>query len=266
MKLIDLHIHTRRSNHGTGDLIDFVQKAIELKYSIIGFNEHAPYLFDQEHRMSESDLDIYIKDALELKELYKNQIKILVGLEVDYHPNNHDYISNMVKDLPLDFCSGAIHFLSPNERNISVWDYELFDSSYYIDLYFDLLKSTVNSKLFSHIVHPDIILRSGIKFSKLIGRIEKLLIIMREAHVGYEINCSGIDKRTFDPRLGVKGSTYGSYPCLEFVNMAMEANVPLIIGSDAHSVELLGANIPQILEQLDSKSIHSIYSFIHGFL
>jgi len=197
MKIVDLHVHSKRSNHGKGDISEFIDKAINLNYSVIGFNEHAPYVFDYDNRLNLKGLDCYLTTLQRLKKEYQADIDILIGLEVDFHPDNNTFINNLLKDLPLDFCSGAIHFFNSQNRRLTVWDHDLFYRSEIIEKYFFLLEQAVKSNHFSFLAHPDIILRSGINVNMLIPQYIKLIKLMKKYNVAYEINCSGLSYNNF---------------------------------------------------------------------
>ncbi|MCK4440827.1 MAG: PHP domain-containing protein, partial [Sulfurovaceae bacterium] len=80
---IDLHNHTILCNHATGTIEEYIQRAIELGVDIYGFSEHAPMDFDQYYRLSFEDMDRYEQDILKYKEIYQDDIEILLGYEVD---------------------------------------------------------------------------------------------------------------------------------------------------------------------------------------
>ena len=66
--MIDCHIHTHRSHHGKGDLEEFVAAALDLKLKVIGFSEHAPFICDPNHRITEEEALKYLADVRALKE------------------------------------------------------------------------------------------------------------------------------------------------------------------------------------------------------
>jgi histidinol-phosphatase (PHP family) len=81
---IDLHNHTILCNHATGTVDEYIQRAIELGIDEYGFSDHAPMNFDPKYRMDISQKNLYENWVIDAREKYKNQIKILLGYEVDY--------------------------------------------------------------------------------------------------------------------------------------------------------------------------------------
>ena len=74
----NFHTHTTRCRHATGTEREYVEKAIEAGYQILGFSDHSPYLFEEGHvspyRMKLEELEGYIKTVENLKQEYKKDI------------------------------------------------------------------------------------------------------------------------------------------------------------------------------------------------
>ena len=82
------HTHTTRCYHASGKDEEYVKAAIKAGIKELGFSDHTPWHYDSSFkatmRMPENQLDGYIESILSLKEKYKDQISILVGLECEY--------------------------------------------------------------------------------------------------------------------------------------------------------------------------------------
>lgn len=80
------HVHTYRCKHAGSELDeDYIKKAIELGAKAIAFTDHGPFpgnIFG--NRMGIEELPEYINTLNTLKEKYKKQIKVWVGLEIEY--------------------------------------------------------------------------------------------------------------------------------------------------------------------------------------
>ena len=87
---IDYHTHHERCGHAVGKLEEYVQRGIEIGLSQIGLSDHMPLLHvdpDQyypEMAMSMDELPRYVEECFTLKERYRGQIEVRVGLEGDY--------------------------------------------------------------------------------------------------------------------------------------------------------------------------------------
>jgi len=78
----NLHQHTTFSD-GKETPQKFVEKAINLGFSHIGFSEHSPLPFSNPFSLKEENIDDYISTIDQLKEKYADQIKIYRALEMD---------------------------------------------------------------------------------------------------------------------------------------------------------------------------------------
>ena len=73
--MFNLHTHTYRCHHAKGTDEEYVIKAIENGYDLIGFSDHAPYLFPNGYvssfRMLPSEAEGYAKSINPLNFLKK---------------------------------------------------------------------------------------------------------------------------------------------------------------------------------------------------
>lgn len=83
-----------RCQHAGGDDREYIEKAIEAGYKILGFSDHAPFVFENDYvspvRMKMSELDEYVSTLQRLKKEYEKDIKIFIGLEAEYWPKVFD--------------------------------------------------------------------------------------------------------------------------------------------------------------------------------
>ncbi len=256
--MIDCHVHTNRSHHGQNDLEDYVKLAIQKKFSIIGFSEHAPFTCDDGGRLTHDETHEYLSDLEKLKTKYVSQIKILSGLEVDFTPSAIIHLPKILEEFKCDFFAGAVHYLELPNESLTVWDYERLQDTAVQNKYFETLKLAVTSGLFTNILHPDIILRAGITNFKVLDKFLEILPLFASNKVGYEINGSGFYKPVYVPKSKDFDLFISSYPNYFLVEQAHKLGVDLTIGSDAHQLDhfntgtdlvrsrLLGLNISDI--------------------
>ena len=78
--MFNLHNHTWRCNHASGDDEDYVLRAIANGYKTVGFSDHAPYVFPKSHhssfRMDCALAEGYAASVNYLKEKYSKDEKI----------------------------------------------------------------------------------------------------------------------------------------------------------------------------------------------
>ena len=78
------HTHTYRCHHAVGTEREYVEAAIRAGLQILGFSDHSPYVFKDGHyssfRMRPEELPEYVLTLSGLREEYKEQIQIHIGL------------------------------------------------------------------------------------------------------------------------------------------------------------------------------------------
>lgn len=259
--MIDLHVHTQRCHHAEGDFEDYINRALELELTTIGFCEHAPFLFDHNKRMNISEVSKYFEKLRMLKKRYANQLNILAGLEVDYMPEAEPYIRQLIDGVSCDYLFAGVHFLKIGSKTLSIWDFEHWQAPLVRQYYFYSLIQAIESGLFDGIVHPDSILRSGLQPSDIKEEFDRLIECLAVAGVSYEVNCSGFRKNAFDQVSGKMQERTSSFPNLEFAIRAHQRGVPITIGSDAHRPRELAMHIPVTLQRLFHHGVDSICSF-----
>ena len=88
------HTHSTYSD-GKSSLEEIVQSAIACGMKELGFSDHAPMPFCCEWSARAESINDYVREITALKEKYKDQITIYLGIEQDYYsiePVEYDYI------------------------------------------------------------------------------------------------------------------------------------------------------------------------------
>ncbi|WP_295420197.1 histidinol-phosphatase, partial [Sulfurovum sp.] len=226
---IDLHNHTTRCNHAEGTMDEYIQRAIELGIDIYGFSEHAPMDFDEEYRLLFEEMQAYTDDVLTAREKYKEDIKILLGYEVDFLPNHMD---ERVLNAKVDYLIGSIHFIDKwgfdNPEFLSGWKDKDIDEIW--KAYFEATEAMAKSGKFDIVGHLDLIKifkfmpKQDIRFLA-----ENALKAIKKSNMVLELNTAGLRKPI--------GEIYPSRPLLE---VAYDLEIPITFSSDAHSIEHVG--------------------------
>ena len=87
--LPDYHVHTFRCGHAGGASREFVERALELGLSEIGFTDHIPLYFlppaerDPKLAMREDEFDGYVREVEALREEFAGRIAVRLGLEAE---------------------------------------------------------------------------------------------------------------------------------------------------------------------------------------
>lgn len=237
--IVDYHIHTRASSDGRGSMEDYVRKAIEREIVEIGFSDH----IDNERLSEPSDffaaaMSDYVQEFLVAKE--KSAVKVKLGGEVDYFPDEIGKIREVLKSYPFDYVIGSVHFIGDwgvdDPRRID--EHSRKDPLESYDQYFGLIREMCATRLFDIVGHPDLIKIFGLKPETDISQIyKKTARTIADSRMCAEINAKGLTRPCRE-----------IYPSLQFLRILRDHSVPITFGSDAHSPEDLGLNLMEAVK------------------
>ena len=227
--IVDLHNHTTLCNHADGSIIEYIEEAIKQNTKYFGFSDHAPMNFDKQYRMSFSQMKEYEKNILNLKDLYKDKIDILLGYEVDYIDG---YLDKRVLEADVDYLIGSVHFIDKwgfdNPEFIGRYDDEDIDEIW--QKYFNEIKKMADTKLFDIVGHLDLIKVFKFLPNKDIIEIAKdALKAIKDADMVLELNVAGYRKPINE-----------AYPSKPLLTEAFKLEIPITFGSDAHQPSQVG--------------------------
>jgi len=227
---IDLHNHTTRCNHAVGTVDEYIQKAIELGIDIYGFSEHAPMDFDEKYRLAFDEMDAYVSDILTAKEKYKNDIKILLGYEVDWLQGHMD---ERVLNANVDYLIGSVHFIDKwgfdNPEFIGGWKTKDIDEIW--QAYFDATEDMAKSGKFDIVGHLDLIKVFKFMPKQDVRFLAKdALKAIKKSNMVMELNTAGLRKPIGE-----------MYPSRALLEEAYSLGIPITFSSDAHAIEQIGA-------------------------
>lgn len=220
----DYHIHTLFSD-GKGDPEDYLAPALKEGLSEIGFADHLT-LTDQQQDWSidPSRLNEYCDSVLKLKDRSKN-IKIRLGLEVDFLPGKEELILKSIRDLPLDYLIGSVHYLDNISVDTGPEYYENRDIYRLFDKYFEAVEKAAATGLFNIIAHPDLVRIYGhLPAEDPEPLYRRLAASLKRSDVAIEINTNGMNKPL---------SSF--YPDSRYLRIFSEEGVPVCVNSDAHN-------------------------------
>ncbi len=255
--MIDYHIHTSRCCHAVGTLEQYLAEAENKNLKEAGFADHFPlglldYIPRTQVTMNPEELEQYIEQVEALKSNFP-AVRVKLGIEVDYLPGTEKKLEHLLKQYPFDFVIGSIHFMQNwdfthpvyantyKERNIG----ELYRS------YFDLVKNLCESGLFDIIGHLDVIKKFGYRPENDLEPLWcEIAEIMKRNGICFELNTAGRDAPVGD-----------FYPDRGLLKICHQKNVPVTLGSDAHSPDQVGRYFPEALELLKSVGYQKLAAF-----
>jgi histidinol-phosphatase (PHP family) len=257
---IDYHVHTSYTWDAKGNVEDYCKIAENKGIEEIVFTNHfIPFLLNiPKGSITKDGIEKNFKEIEEANKKYN--LKIKIGLEIDYNIAYEKIIENILNEYQFDFILGSIHFIDGidiigNQASIFFKDKSMHEA---YERYFLELKKLSESGLIDVLAHPDYIRRSAIKYY---GRdfifennkeiIEELIDSMIRNDVGLEVNTSGY-------RHGLNDS----FPKLEFLKFCFKKGLRKItIGSDAHSPEYLASYLDKGIEKIKSVGYNEICIF-----
>ena len=236
MGYTDLHTHTYFCD-GKDSPEDMVISAIEKGIDTLGILTHSYVEFDPSACIAENRQEEFIRVVNRLKEKYKDKIKILCGIEVDY------YTTSIIEGY--DYKLGSLHYFKIGEKyyslDISIPGFidmakKEFGGDYLAvcEKYYELVAGVVEKTGADIIAHIDLITKFN-ENEKLFDTSDPRYVKAYKAAVDalipygkpFEVNTGAISR----------GYRTTPYPSKEILDYIKSKGGKLIISSDSHSKE-----------------------------
>jgi len=249
----DLHVHTYRCKHAFGDFEEYVCHAIKNDIKILGFTDHCPFSDNRwiNFRMYWEELDGYISQFNVVKQKYKDQIKLILGLECEYVPGcTAGELDVLSQEYGIQYFSFGAHFLPFKGDWLNT--YEDMKSSDHVIAYFDYLISAAESGLFQFICHPDIFEYGNYSYELIEDAMDQFLDVCESNNTVLELNSSSIYKKNrIKKNLPLQPNTY-------FWKKVAQHDIDIVINSDAHYPPHVNKARKQCIEFADQLGIRII--------
>lgn len=242
----DFHMHTCFSSDADTEPSRIVKKAIELGLETICFTDHFDKDYSNENDMFQLDTEVYFQEMRTLRELYKDQIDIRIGVELGLQPHLGEFYDKYVKGYPFDFVIGSVHVIGGQDPYYPEFFEGKEDADAYRQTFEETLINIRRNSEFDVLGHLDYIVRYGRKkeqeysyhkFADIIDEILRYLIIHGK---GIELNTAG-----FKYGLGF------GHPHPDILRRYKELGGEIItVGSDGHKPEHIAYNFRQVAEIL----------------
>ncbi|WP_420539639.1 histidinol-phosphatase HisJ [Paenibacillus polymyxa] len=262
---IDYHTHHSRCGHAIGSLEEYVQQGIRLGLDQLGLSDHMPLVhvepanYYPEMAMPMDELPRYVEECLDLKERYKGQIDIRVGLEGDYIEGWEREIEDIIHAYPWDYVIGSVHFLGEWDvtdfRQVHHWGGKNVLEVY--RTYYDAVTKAAATGLYDIMGHLDVIKRFGHhpkpEEKEELRELERsALSAVARSGRAMELNASGLSKPCAE-----------MFPSRCMLEEAFTLGIPLTIGSDAHDPAKLAEHLEKARALLYEVGYRELAVFQH---
>jgi histidinol-phosphatase (PHP family) len=268
--LTDYHLHLRPDDadatveqfHTAANAERYRLAASEQGIDELGVSEHI-YRFRQAlelwrhpfwERYAVDDIDEYCA-------FVREQTDLRLGVEADFVAGAEDRTAALLEARDFDYVVGSVHFIrdgAVDMDDFGVWDPRRPDLSpdRIWTRYFETVAESARSGLFDIIAHPDLVKIWGPahpeRFPERDVRFyyEPAVEAFAEAGVAVEVSTAGLRKPVEE-----------IYPSRAFLEMCLEAGLPLALSSDAHRPSDVGAGYERALELLDELGVRELCVF-----
>jgi histidinol-phosphatase (PHP family) len=274
--LTDYHLHLRPDGHDA-DVAEYHTQANVERYRAVaqergiaelGVSEHV-YRFAQALTVWRHPFwETYAHDDLdEYCAFVREHTDLRLGIEADFVPGAEDRMANLLQERDFDYVVGSVHFL--RDGAVDMDDYSVWDSARDPEdvwrRYFDTIAEAARSGLFDIAAHPDLVKywdpthpthpnQPGRPRRTPEGDLrryyEPAVEAIAEAGIAVEVSTAGLRKPAGE-----------IYPSRAFLEMCVEAGVPVALSSDAHRPEDVGADYKHALELLDAVGVRELCVF-----
>jgi histidinol-phosphatase (PHP family) len=270
--LTDYHLHLRPDDadatperYFTSENADVYREAAsERGIEELGVSEHI-YRFRQALEIwrhpfwegyAHDDLDEYCAFVRERTDLR-------LGIEMDFVPGAEDRTAGLLDARDFDYVVGSVHFISEAEGAVDMEPFTVWDphdprrsAETVWTRYFETVAASAVSGLFDIIAHPDLVKYFGPSRPERIPDrdprffYEPTVEAFADAGVAVEVSTAGLRKPAAE-----------IYPAPAFLEMCVEAGVPVALSSDAHRPQDVGADYDRAIELLRDLGVGEIAVF-----
>lgn len=249
--LTDFHVHTYFSADSETEPESMIKAAIEKGMHVICITDHMDKDFFAEGEEWVFDVAKYFEHLSKLKEKYKNEIDLRIGIELGLQPHLKEFSKKIISTWDFDYVIGSVHNISGRDPYYP----EFFEGRSDTEAYREVLLETIkNIKLiddFDVLGHLDYVVRYGkhrekeYSYKKFSDEIDAILRHLIENGKGLEVNTAGLKYGLPFP-----------HPHPDVLKRYRELGGEIItIGSDAHRPEHLGYDFQK------AKAILKEYNF-----
>lgn len=222
----NFHTHTSRCGHAVGSDEEYVINAVKAGIRVLGFSDHAAYPQPlPTDRMNIEQVPDYFTSIRSLKEKYKDQIEIHVGMEVECYQDQWDTLKKWRE--MTEYCILGQHEITFAGK--SAYDIKTPEE---LNAYTDQLAYACEHNLCDYIAHPDVCMWSYPRIDESVKTVaERIADLSLKYDMPLEINTgSGV---RYGRQKYEDGLRY-AYPVRIFLETFARKHCKMIFGLDVH--------------------------------
>ncbi|QQK77325.1 histidinol-phosphatase HisJ [Salicibibacter cibarius] len=271
----DGHVHTPFCPHGSNaSLEQYIEQAISLGYKGISFCEHAPLpegfpdpTPNKDSGMLHSHMEGYIAAIQKVRERYKKDIAIQIGLEIDFIEGFETgtkafldeygpHLDDAILSVHFIFTRGAYGLLDYSAEAFGEIAKQAGGVDQLVERYYETVLLSISSDLGKYkphrLGHVSLVrkFRKNFKLPKDAYWLETVLAATKKSGLSLDVNGAGVIK----PLCGEP------YPPVAIVEKAERMGIPLVYGSDAHHPDGLGqgrVGLPEVAFDAPGKHLRN---------
>ena len=238
MERQDLHLHTVYSD-GENTAEDMIRAAIRAGLTTVGISDHAYTSFDESYCIKRDQVSLYRQEIAELRERYRDSIRVLCGIEQDSYADD--------PAIGYDYVIGSVHYVKIDDRYLPIDENveilkraiaEDFGGDPYalVERYFETVAQVVRKTGATVIGHFDLIskfVEHSVWFDPSHSRYraawQKAADSLLQTQIPFEINYGAV----------LRGYRTEPYPSAEIRSYLLANGGTLLPSSDSHSVAAL---------------------------
>lgn len=256
--LPDYHFHTNFSGDSDTPVRAQIEQAIRLGMKNLCVTDHHDYDVDSDIDFT-LDTNRYFETMSALREEFKGQIELCIGIELGLQPHLKEYFNELLSNHAFDFVIGSTHFIDRKDTSYPDFFEGRKEREAYLQYFQATLDNVKNLDTYDVAGHLDYIVRYGpnkdtfYSYEAYRDILDNILKTIIQHGKGIECNTAGLRKGLMQPN-----------PCITIIRRYQELGGEIItIGSDAHIPEDLGSGF-QTIRKLLQECGFSYYTEFHG--
>ncbi|MBC8438966.1 MAG: histidinol-phosphatase [Deltaproteobacteria bacterium] len=257
-------------NHARDLLEDIILRYIDLGFKRVGITEHIPpindaFLYPEEKALHLTTDDLhkrfkdYFKNLNNLKEKYRAEIKIFVGMETEAYTGYELHVKQLIARFQPDYIVGSVHHINDIYFDYSREDYDKaaaicgsHDALY--EKYFDLQYEMIKTLTPFVVGHFDLIRIYDPAYAKRLlnpdiqQKILRNLRLIKSLNLVMDFNLRPLARGEKEP-----------YPTDSILKRAKEMDIPVVPGDDSHGVNQAGGHVDRAIKILNTMGFNTLW-------